>query len=72
MIVGFGIDEVTRKRIFEPFFTTTPVGEGTGLVLSVSNMIITNSHQDTMELDSELGKGTIFTIKLPSEREKAS
>ncbi len=69
---GPGIDEETRKRIFEPFFTTKPVGEGTGLGLSVSYMIITNNHKGTMEVDSELGKGTIFTIKLPLEREKAS
>lgn len=62
---GPGIDEETRKRIFEPFFTTKPEGEGTGLGLSVSYMIITNNYQGTMEVESELGKGTKFSIRLP-------
>jgi PAS domain S-box-containing protein len=62
---GPGMDEAVRKRIFEPFFTTKPVGEGTGLGLSVSYMIITNNHKGTMEVESELGKGTKFIIRLP-------
>jgi PAS domain S-box-containing protein len=69
---GPGMDEATRKKIFEPFFTTKPVGEGTGLGLSVSYMIITNNHQGTMEVVSELGKGTKFIIQLPLERELTS
>ncbi len=66
---GPGMDEVIRKRIFEPFFTTKPVGEGTGLGLSVSYMIITNNHKGTMEVESEIGKGTKFIIRLPLESE---
>ncbi len=62
---GPGMDEEVRKRIFEPFFTTKPPGEGTGLGLSVSYMIITNNHKGTMEVESKLGKGTNFIIKLP-------
>ena len=62
---GPGMDEETRKRIFEPFFTTKPVGTGTGLGLSVSYMIITNNHQGTMAVESELGRGTKFIIRLP-------
>ena len=62
---GPGMDEEVRKRIFEPFFTTKPPGEGTGLGLSVSYMIITNNHSGTMEVESEMGKGTKFIIKLP-------
>ncbi|MFH2133333.1 MAG: PAS domain S-box protein [bacterium] len=65
---GPGMDEKTRKRIFEPFFTTKPVGEGTGLGLSVSYMIITNNHHGTMEVESEPGKGTRFIIRLPLDR----
>jgi len=64
---GPGIDEETRKRIFEPFFTTKPVGEGTGLGLSVSYMIITNNHNGTMEVESKIGVGTKFIIQLPSQ-----
>ena len=66
---GPGFDEAIRKRVFEPFFTTKAVGEGTGLGLSVSYMIITNNHQGTMEVESEPGKGTKFIIRLPLDRE---
>jgi len=62
---GPGMEEAVRSKIFEPFFTTKSVGEGTGLGLSVSYMIITNNHQGTMEVASEPGKGTRFIIQLP-------
>jgi len=62
---GPGMDEATRKRIFEPFFTTKPVGEGTGLGLSVSYMIITNNHKGTMKVESEPGQGATFIFQLP-------
>lgn len=65
---GPGMAEDTRKRIFEPFFTTKPVGVGTGLGLSVSYFIITEDHSGEMTVESELGKGTTFCIKLPCER----
>lgn len=65
---GPGIEESIRKRIFEPFYTTKPVGEGTGLGLSVSYMIVTNNHQGTLEVESEEGKGSKFIIRLPRER----
>lgn len=65
---GPGMNEATRKRIFEPFFTTKPVGGGTGLGLSVSYFIITENHGGTMDVVSELGKGTNFIIRLPVER----
>ncbi|MBU2648069.1 PAS domain S-box protein [bacterium] len=62
---GSGIEESIRSRVFEPFFTTKPVGEGTGLGLSVSYMIITGNHQGTMEVESEPGQGTRFIVRLP-------
>ncbi len=65
---GPGIDNETCKRIFEPFFTTKPVGIGTGLGLSVSYFIITENHKGTMEVESELGGGTNFIIRLPLEK----
>jgi PAS domain S-box-containing protein len=65
---GPGIPESVRKRIFEPFFTTKPVGQGTGLGLSVSYMIITNNHHGKMEVESTPGVGTTFIISLPIER----
>ena len=62
---GPGMNDVVRRRIFEPFFTTKPIGEGTGLGLSVSYMIIVNNHKGVMEVESEVGKGTRFIIRLP-------
>jgi signal transduction histidine kinase len=52
------------KRIFDPFFTTKPVGKGTGLGLSLSYNIVTK-HGGRIEVASELGKGTRFTVHLP-------
>ncbi len=68
---GSGMPELVRKRIFEPFFTTKEVGQGTGLGLSVSYFIITNNHKGQMEVRSELGRGTCFSIRLPLESSEA-
>ncbi len=62
---GPGMEESIRKRVFEPFFTTKPIGEGTGLGLSVSYMIITTNHKGTIEVSSVPGRGTTFIIRLP-------
>lgn len=61
---GSGIAPENLKRIFEPFFTTKPVGSGTGLGLSLTYGII-KKHQGTIDVESELGKGTCFTLRLP-------
>ena len=62
---GIGMSENVRKRTFEPFFTTKEIGQGTGLGLSVSYFIITNNHKGQMEVQSTLGQGTCFTLRLP-------
>ena len=59
---GNGIPEQVRDKIFQPFFTTKSTGEGTGLGLSLSYDIVTKGHEGTIEVKSEVGKGTEFKI----------
>jgi len=61
---GCGISEEDQKNIFEPFFTTKEEGKGVGLGLSVVYGIITN-HNGSIEVESEVGKGSTFRILLP-------
>jgi signal transduction histidine kinase len=64
---GLGIKREHVDKIFEPFFTTKPVGKGTGLGLSVSYGIV-HQHGGTLEVESQEGKGTTFTVTLPTTR----
>ena len=59
---GSGIDAETLKRIFEPFYTTKP--DGTGLGLAITRKII-ESHGGTMSVESDVGRGTTVTVRLP-------
>lgn len=61
---GRGISADDLKKIFDPFFTTKPVGQGTGLGLSVSYEIIMK-HKGEIKVRSEVGRGTTFTVMLP-------
>jgi len=61
---GGGIPKDIQSKIFEPFFTTKPTGEGTGLGLSMSFDII-KQHDGKMTVASEVGTGTVFTVRLP-------
>ena len=61
---GMGMDPTTMIKIFDPFFTTKPVGEGTGMGLSISYGII-EKHHGSITVESTPGKGTIFTLCLP-------
>jgi signal transduction histidine kinase len=62
---GTGIPEEVREKMFNPFFTTKPAGEGTGLGLSMSHDIIVKQHGGRIDVATEPGQFTEFTILLP-------
>jgi PAS domain S-box-containing protein len=62
---GAGIPNDVREKMFNPFFTTKPAGEGTGLGLSISHDIIVKQHGGTIDVETEPGQFTEFTIVLP-------
>ena len=62
---GAGIAPDARGHIFEPFFTTKPVGKGTGQGLAIARSIVVDRHGGSLTFESEPGKGTTFTIRLP-------
>jgi two-component system NtrC family sensor kinase len=71
---GTGISEENMKKIFTPFFTTKPIGKGTGLGLAIIYGIV-KMHRGQINVQSEVGKGTTFTLtlreKLPTQKEAA-
>lgn len=68
---GNGIAVENLNNIFNPFFTTKPVGQGTGMGLSISYEIIVNHHQGDIAVESNLGVGTKFIVKLPIKHDFA-
>jgi two-component system, NtrC family, sensor kinase len=67
---GTGIAEAQLIKIFDPFFTTKTRGQGTGLGLSICHRIV-EQHGGTIEVASEVGKGTTFRVRLPAEKGSA-
>lgn len=68
---GHGIAPEHLKHVFDPFFTTKPVGEGTGLGLSVTYGIV-ERHGGTIKVESHPGQGTTFTVRIPIDAEHFS
>jgi signal transduction histidine kinase len=68
---GVGIPDEVKAKMFNPFFTTKPAGEGTGLGLSLSHDIVVKQHGGTIEVSTEPGAYTQFTIVLPRGGAKA-
>jgi two-component system NtrC family sensor kinase len=64
---GAGIDPAIRDRIFDPFFTTKPIGQGTGLGLSIAYGIA-KEHGGRIEVESDVGTGSRFSVHLPRQR----
>ncbi|UOQ98585.1 ATP-binding protein [Hymenobacter sp. 5317J-9] len=64
---GTGMSDGVKEKIFQPFFTTKPVGEGTGLGLSLSHDIVTTGHGGTLTVESREGEGTEFVVRLPAQ-----
>ncbi|MFT3743040.1 MAG: ATP-binding protein [Pyrinomonadaceae bacterium] len=62
---GTGMTDETIKKIFDPFFTTKEVGKGTGQGLAISHRVIVEKHKGSIDVNSEIGRGTTFTIALP-------
>ncbi|MEM6929118.1 MAG: ATP-binding protein [Myxococcota bacterium] len=62
---GSGMTDEVRRRAFEPFYTTKDAGKGSGQGLSIAHGIVVERHGGTIDVSSELGVGTRFTIRLP-------
>ena len=62
---GEGMTDEVKQRLFENFFTTKPIGQGTGLGMSITRNIIENKHGGKITFDSTLGEGTTFKFTIP-------
>ncbi len=67
---GSGIPESIRHRIFDPFFTTKEVGKGTGQGLAIARSTVVTKHRGALTFETEVGKGTTFTVRLPIHGER--
>ena len=65
---GEGMNDEVKQRLFENFFTTKPIGQGTGLGMSITRDIIENKHGGKLTFDSTEGEGTTFILTIPVKR----
>ena len=63
---GTGIPEGVRGKIFDPFFTTKEVGKGSGQGLALARAIVVEKHGGTLTFETEMGRGTTFCVRLPT------
>ncbi len=68
---GTGIPADIKQKIFDPFFTTKEVGKGTGQGLAIAHSVVVDKHGGTLDIESEIGKGTTFIIRLPLDDDPA-
>ena len=64
---GTGIPEAIREKIYDPFFTTKPIGKGTGQGLAIARSVVIDKHGGAIAVESEMGKGTTFIVRLPAK-----
>ncbi len=64
---GNGISQEDKTKIFDPFFTTKGVDKGTGQGLTIAHDIVVKKHKGKIQVESEVGKGTAFTLTIPSK-----
>jgi PAS domain S-box-containing protein len=69
---GAGIPEAIRDKVFDPFFTTRPFGQGTGQGLAIARNVIVGRHDGSITFQTQLGMGTVFTIRLPFQPHSAA
>ena len=65
---GEGMSDEVKERLYENFFTTKPVGQGTGLGMGITRDIVEIKHHGKLTFESEIGKGTCFTIIIPVKK----
>ena len=65
---GLGMPQAVQQRIFDPFFTTKPVGKGTGMGMSISYQIVTETHHGAIWCESTPGQGTTFWMTIPIQQ----
>lgn len=67
---GPGIPADVRSRIFDPFFTTKEIGKGTGQGLAIAHAVIVEMHGGSIDVASQMGRGTTFVLRLPIDSEE--
>ncbi len=65
---GEGMTDEVKQKLYENFFTTKPAGKGTGLGMAITRDIVENKHKGKISFESEVGKGTTFTIEIPAQK----